>query len=372
MSGSGFSDLSAMVKGESHMRRAIELAEAGRQRVMPNPPVGCVLVRDGKVVAEGWHDHIGGLHAEQMAIADAESRGVPTQGTTAYVTLEPCNHFGRTPPCTESLLWAGVSRVVIGALDPNPTVRGGGAEALRDEGVRVEVGVLGVECHSQMESFMHWCKNRRPFVTLKASTDSSGKIDSDLSKPSVRFSSEQSLDLAQEMRADSMAILVGVNTVIRDDPALTVRGPDIGPRESPTRVVIDPNDRIPPECRLMRNAEAPTLLIQSSDHKSSNDPPHVRRVVIPDQEIPISRILDMLGDRGVQSLLVEGGADTWTRFLSEGMVDRARLCISPVELGGNGPVFKKSSLSQNGLEISSIKESGGDNIEWWVRGQNKT
>ena len=115
-----------------HMRRAIDFAERGRHQVMPNPLVGCVLVRDGQIVAEGWHDHVGGLHAEQMAIADAESRGVATQGTTAYVTLEPCNHFGRTPPCTESLLWAGVERVVIGALDPNPTVRGDGAVALRE------------------------------------------------------------------------------------------------------------------------------------------------------------------------------------------------------------------------------------------------
>ena len=134
-----------MAEGESHMRRAIELAERGRHRVMPNPLVGCVLIRDGEVLAEGWHDHIGGLHAEQMAIADAESKGVATQGTTAFVTLEPCNHFGRTPPCTESLLWAGVETVVIGALDPNPTVRGDGADALRRNGVRVVTGVLEEE-----------------------------------------------------------------------------------------------------------------------------------------------------------------------------------------------------------------------------------
>ena len=366
-----FSRSIVMVDGESHMRRAIELAETGRHRVMPNPLVGCVLVRDDKVVAEGWHDHIGGLHAEQMAIADAETKGVSTRGTTAYVTLEPCNHFGRTPPCTESLLWAGVSKVVIGSLDPNPTVRGGGAEALKDEGVEVEVGALEGECDSQMEAFMHWCRHRRPLVTMKASTDSNGRIDGDPSEPSARFSSESSLDLAQEMRADSMAILVGVNTVIRDDPALTVRGPDIGPRDPPTRVVIDPNNRIPPDSRLMTDGEASTLLIQSSDNGTSNDQPHVQRVVIPEQEIPVSRILDMLGDRGVQSLLVEGGADTWGRFLSEGMVDRARLCVSPVDLGGFGPSFTSTSLSENGLQVSSRSDSSGDEIEWWGRSEKK-
>ena len=352
---------------ESHMMRAIELAEEGRHRVMPNPMVGCVLVKNGKIVAEGWHDHIGGLHAEQMAIADAESRGVSTQGATAYVTLEPCNHFGRTPPCTEALLWAGVSKVVIGALDPNPTVRGGGVEALRKGGIDVEIGLLGDKCSSQMEQFMHWCRHRRPLVTLKASTDSNGRIDGDPSEPPRRFSSEESLDLAQKIRADSMAILVGVQTVIRDDPSLTVRGPEIGPRSKPTRVVVDPNGRIPNRCKLMTDGEAPTLLIHSSEIDCTEDLPHIERVVIPEQDIPVSRILDMLGDRGVQSLLVEGGEDTWRRFLSEGLVDRARICVSPVDLGDSGKVFSKHYLEQCGLSISATIHSSGDEIEWWIK-----
>jgi len=349
---------------ESHMRRAIELAERGRHRVMPNPLVGCVLVKDGEVLAEGWHDHIGGLHAEQMAIADAESKGVSTQGTTAYVTLEPCNHFGRTPPCTESLLWAGVERVVIGALDPNPTVRGDGSDTLRGNGMEVTTGILGDECESQMEEFMHWCRERRPLVTLKASTDSIGRIDGDPSEPAARFSSELSLELAQKIRADSMAILVGVETVIRDDPSLTVRGPDIGPRDKPTRVVIDPNGRIPDDCALMTDGEAPTLVIQSSEYDSSKDRSHVERVVIPEQEIPVSRILDMLGDRDIQSLLVEGGADTWKRFLSAGMVNKARICVSPTVLEGGVVTFDRSML-EDGMILTSVSNASGDSIEWW-------
>ena len=360
-----------MDDGAGFMRRALELAESGRHRVMPNPMVGCVLVRDGEIVAEGWHDHIGGLHAEQMAIADAEARGVATQGTTAYVTLEPCNHFGRTPPCTESLLWAGVGRVVIGAMDPNPTVRGGGAEALRQEGVGVGVGVLEAECERQMSPFMHWCRHRRPQVTLKAATDSRGGIDGEPSEPSERFSSAESLALVQELRADSMAILVGVNTVVRDDPSLTVRGPDIGPRGAPIRVVVDPNDRTPPGCRLLTDGEAPTLLIQSSEF-GSGDSDHVERVVIPEQEVPVARILDMLGDRGVQSLLVEGGADTWGRFLDAGMVDRARLCVSPIELGGTeGALFTSNSLSDSGLSVVSSEAVSGDEVTWWERNPTK-
>ena len=359
-----------MTDAEQYMRRAIKLAEKGRHRVMPNPLVGCILVKDDEVVAEGWHDHIGGLHAEQMAIADAESKSVATRGATAYVTLEPCNHFGRTPPCTEALLWAGVSKVVIGAMDPNPTVRGDGARTLEESGVEVVTGVLEAECESQMEEFIHWCRERRPLVTLKASTDAKGRIDGDSSKPAVRFSSASSLRMAHEIRADSMAILVGVGTVIRDDPSLTVRGPEIDPREQPTRVVVDPNDKTPEDCRLMVDGEAPTLLIQSSEYDSSGDERHVERIVIPEDEIPIARILDMLGDMGVQSLLVEGGLDTWSRFLSEKMVDRARICVSDIDLGGDGPTFDKKSLSESGLIRVSEEKVRGDSIEWWTRERN--
>ena len=168
------------------MRRALELAERGRGRVVPNPLVGCVLVQDGAIIAEGWHDHIGGLHAEQMAIADAEVRGIPTTGSTAYITLEPCNHFGRTPPCTEALLWAGITHVVIGAADPNPTVRGGGTAALRAEGVEVDEGLLQDECEEQMLEFMHWCRSKRPHVLLKAAIDSHGRICLLYTSPSPR------------------------------------------------------------------------------------------------------------------------------------------------------------------------------------------
>ena len=357
-----------MPEGESHMQRAIELAERGRHRVMPNPLVGCVLVRDDVVVAEGWHDHIGGLHAEQMAIADAEAKGVPTQGTTAYVTLEPCNHFGRTPPCTESLLWAGVERVVIGALDPNPTVRGDGAIALRDGGVEVESGLLEEECEEQMRPFMHWCRERRPMVTMKASTDSKGRIDGDPSKPARRFSSQQSLDLAQGMRADSMAILVGVGTIVRDDPSLTVRGPELGPRDRPTRVVIDPRNRVPVDCRVMTDGEAPTLLVQSSEFETGDDHKHVERVVIPENEMPITRILDMLGDRGVHSLLVEGGLDTWSRFLGSGMVDIVRTSVSPIEMPfEDAQRFDLAQLESLGFQPVSREIADGDEVTIWER-----
>ena len=358
----------AMAHDDVHMQRAIELAEIGRKRVMPNPLVGCVLVRNGEIVAQGWHDHIGGLHAEQMAIADAEEKGISTHGTTAYITLEPCNHFGRTPPCTEALLWAGVKRVVIGALDPNPNVRGGGIEMLRQEGIDVEEGILVEDCEEQIAPFIHWCKYRRPIVTLKASTDSKGRIDGDPSKPSERFSSSESISLSHKIRAESMAILVGVNTVIRDDPSLTVRGPDIGPREPPLRVVIDPKNRIPRNCCLMVDNSAKTLIVQSRKFEGKDDNDHVERIVLQDEKIQASTILDMLGDRGIQSLLVEGGAETWGYFLSEGLVDMFRLCISPIELeNSDSPIFTPEMISSAGLSIFDEKEISDDKIQWWKR-----
>ena len=353
-----------MPEGESHMRRAIELAERGRYRVMPNPLVGCVLVRDGKVVAEGWHDHIGGLHAEQMAIADVEAKGVPTQGTTAYVTLEPCNHFGRTPPCTESLLWAGVGKVVIGTMDPNPTVRGNGAIMLMENGVEVTKGLLEDSCEEQMSAFIHWCREKRPLVTLKASTDSRGRVDGSPSEPAKRFSSDESLKMSHELRADSMAILVGVGTVIRDNPSLTVRGPEIYPRENPLRVVLDPSNRIPDGCRLLSDGEAPTLLVQSSTFDNSSDRSHVSRVVLPGPDIPIPNLLQMLGDMGIQSLLIEGGVETWRRFLSSKLVDKARTCTSPLELSAGGQTFS-TDFSMHGMEIVSETNVSGDILQLW-------
>ena len=352
------------------MRRAIEIAERGRHRVMPNPLVGCVLVKDGEIIAEGWHDHIGGLHAEQMAIADAEAKGVATQGSTAYVTLEPCNHFGRTPPCTEALLWAGVKRVVIGADDPNPTVRGDGASALEKSDVEVESGLLAEECGEQMGEFMHWCENMRPEVLLKAAIDANGRVDCDPNEPAQRFSSPESLEIVHALRADSMAILVGVDTVVRDDPSLTVRGPDIGPRNPPTRVVIDPSGRLPTDCKLLNDGKAPTLLIHAEPFELPNsDAEHVERAILSasEGEITIARILDYLGDRGIQSLLVEGGPNTWRRFLAEGLVDRAHLCQSPVELSGNGTVFSKNELSSAGLKQIREIDVGGDRISHWRR-----
>ena len=303
-----------------YMSRALEVAEKGRGQVRPNPLVGCVLVKDGNVIAEGWHDHLGGLHAEQMAIHDAEEKGHNTNGAKAYITLEPCNHFGRTPPCTEALLWAGISEVVIAHGDPNPLVRGNGVSVLEEAGIKVESGLLEDEAAEQMREFLHWCENRRPYVTVKVAIDANGSVD-DLSKDAGRFTSEECLKQVHELRKDCCAVLVGANTVIRDDPALTVRLVDT--ERQPIRVAIDPNNRISPDSKILTDGFATRHMTE--DFRG------------------LPALLDMLGDLEIQRLLVEGGPTTINHFLEEGLVDEFILVQSNVT--HTTPVYSNFDLS---------------------------
>ena len=320
-----------------HMRRALDVAEKGRGNVRPNPLVGCVLVKEGVVIAEGWHDHLGGLHAEQMAIHDAEEKGHNTNGAVAYVTLEPCNHFGRTPPCTEALLWAGVSKVVIAHGDPNPMVRGNGITVLENAGISVESGLLEKEAAEQMREFLHWCENHRPFVTVKVAVDANGSVD-DLSKEAGRFTSEECLRRVHELRKDSCAILVGANTVIRDNPSLTVRL--VESERQPIRIVIDPNNRI---------AANSKVLTDGVETKHLND--NFRG---------LPAMLEMLGDLEIQRLLVEGGPTTINHFLDQDLVDEFILVqskavhSSPVQSDFDLKSFSKMEEQNWGEETVKI------------------
>lgn len=326
------------------MRRALVVAERGQGRVSPNPPVGCVLVKDGVAIAEGWHDHLGGLHAEQMAIHDAEDRGVPTNGATAYVTLEPCNHFGRTPPCTESLLWAGIQRVIIAHPDPNPNVRGRGTDVLREAGLEVDVGLLQDEAAVQMRSFLHWCHHRRPWVTVKVAVDANGSVD-DRAEDAGRFTSEACLDEVHRLRQRCDAILVGSETVLRDDPSLTVRR--VEHDRQPLRVVLDGRGRV--------NDDASVLSDGGSTMHLTGD-------------VDLERLLQQLGDQERQRLLVEGGPSTVHRFLQAGLVDEVFLVhsttthASPVPSGLDDEAFASAGLTpQQGLVW------GEEQVSVWLR-----
>ena len=312
----------------AYMERALLVAERGRGNVSPNPLVGCVLVKDGQIIAEGWHDHLGGLHAEQMAIHDAEEKGHSPNGSTAYVTLEPCNHFGRTPPCTEALMWAGVKEVVVAHDDPNPTVRGNGCRALNDAGIPTRTGLMRQEAREQMHAFMHWCEHRRPLVTVKLAVDANGSVD-DRSLESGRFTSHGCLEKVHELRRDSDAVLVGVETVNRDDPQLTVRF--VPATRQPLRVDLDPNARVNSNAALL-NDEGNTSLLQQ-DFSG------------------LHSLLNQLGDQEIQRVLVEGGPTTIHRFLDEGLVDELYLVHAAVEHGDPVPSnIDDDVLQQAGLQ----------------------
>ena len=290
------------------MTRALEVAEIGRGRVSPNPMVGCVLVKDGEIIAEGWHDHLGGLHAEQMAIHDAEKKGHSPNGATAYVTLEPCNHFGRTPPCTESLLWAGIKRVIVSHHDPNPTVRGKGIQVLEEAGIEVATGLLESNSAIQMREFLHWCEHRRPIVTVKLAVDKHGSVD-DRSQSAGRFTSEGCLDAVHQLRKECDAILVGVETIIRDNPSLNIRR--VPAERQPLRIVIDPNGRIPQDSKVL--TDGGETIVFSEDFTN------------------LPALLNRLGDMEIQRLMVEGGPVTIKHFLKAGLVDEFYLVQADAE-----------------------------------------
>ncbi len=355
------------------MERALEVAERGRGNVNPNPLVGCILVKDGEIISEGWHNHLGGLHAEQMAIANAEKNGKNTNGSTAYITLEPCNHHGRTPPCTEALLWAGINEVVVSHIDPNPTVKGGGINTLNEAGINVKVGLLEKKSRIQMESFLNWCENKIPLVTLKMATDCDGYVD-DRSKSSERFSSETTLNIVHKLRSYSDAILVGVNTVIRDNPQLNVRRITREHIRNPLRIVLDGKLRIPINSKLINDGK-PTLIVYSKENgekinilKSKKGVELLQMTVKNENEgIEPLKLLKKLGERGVQELLIEGGTETARRFVKSKQIDRILMFRSPISFKDPVEGLTGYEIVNLGLERLPDIYYEGDCLERWCK-----
>ncbi len=314
------------------MARALELAERGWGKVAPNPMVGAVIVRDGVVVGEGWHTEYGHPHAEVEALRAA---GEAARGAAAYVTLEPCSHFGKTPPCTEALLAAGVRRVVFAASDPNPRAAGGG-EVLRAAGVEVLGGVMADEARDQNALFFHAHSGAdRPFVALKLALTLDGRI-ADHAGSSVWITGEDARAEVHRLRAGFDAIGVGSGTALADDPQLTARG-SVEPRVPPARVVFDRGLRLPLESRLVGTArEVPVTVVAGAEPPAEAAAALELRGVRVLRSAGVRDGLRALRESGTTSLFVEGGAGLASALLNAGVVDRLYLFYAPLFLGAGG------------------------------------
>ncbi len=311
------------------MRQAIALARRGLGRTSPNPPVGAVVVARGRIVGRGWHRRPGALHGEAAALRAAGRRA---RGATLYVTLEPCNHHGRTPPCTEAILAAGVRRVVFGARDPNPHVRGRGAARLRRAGVTVVGGVERAACEEVVAGFTSLVKRGRPLVTLKLAATLDGRIATRTGE-SRWISGPQARGLVHRWRDEMDAVMVGIGTVLADDPRLTCRRR--GGRD-PLRVIIDSRLRIPLGALVLTKEAAPATLLASviaQGRKLSALRTRGATVLsLPGRggRVSLRRLFDELGRRGIASVLLEGGATLAAAALREGLVDRVALFVTPL------------------------------------------
>ena len=337
------------------MRRALALAKRGIGRVSPNPAVGAVLTRHGTVLGEGWHRGPGFRHAEIVARDEALKKVRSLQGCTLYVTLEPCSTHGRTPPCTDAILNDGISRVVYAATDPNPAHRGRSKTLLESSRVQVDQGLLQSEAEAINPGFNHWIVQRRPLVTLKAAMTLDGKIASPTGE-SKWLTGLGARKNAMRLRYAHDAILVGIGTVLTDDPQLTVRdGPKLDkniPRKCLRRFVLDKNARTPIDCRLCSDPypDSTTVVVGPRVPRAKverlRERVEVWRAPLESGRLSLNWLLDRMGKESITSLLVEGGAQVQGSFVTNGLVHRIAFYYAPIILGG----------------ADSVKAIGGDRL----------
>ena len=335
----------------AHLRLALRLARRGYGTTSPNPMVGAVLVNGGKIIGRGWHRQAGGPHAEIEALRDAQKRGHSPQGATIYVTLEPCCTHGRTPPCTDALIAAGINRVVVGATDPNPHHAGRGFKILEQAGITVTSAdaKLAAECTRLNEAFNHWITHRTPFVTVKAAMTLDGKIAT-ASGESKWITGPAARAHGMTLRQGSDAILVGVNTILADDPGLTYRPPADAKSPAPSklrRLILDTRARTPLTARVVTDESAAltTLVVgrNAPKRKVSALAKKVNVLIAPEKksahadakpQIDLRWLLKTLGKENVSSLLVEGGGEVNAGFLLAGLAQRVAFFYAPKILGG--------------------------------------
>jgi len=348
------------------MQRAIELAEQGRGRTSPNPLVGAVIVKGNKIVGEGYHQKVGGPHAEVNALKQAKEKA---SDAIMYVTLEPCCFQGRTPPCTGALKKAGIKEVIIGMKDPNPRVCGKGIDELEKAGIKVRSGILKEEITRQNEIYIKYITTGYPFVLLKAAMSLDGKIAKRKGER-TRISSKASGEIVHKLRDEYDAVVVGIGTVLIDDPLLTTRM-DGRKTRNPLRVVVDSNLRIPLDSKIVKSAyEVGTLIACANANEKNMETLREKNIEVLDLPgrdgmVDIAGLLRELGKRNVTSVLWEGGSALNSYVLREGLIDKMLLFIAPTIFGNNdapGLVDSDSGFLENGYTagITNIGKSGND------------
>jgi diaminohydroxyphosphoribosylaminopyrimidine deaminase / 5-amino-6-(5-phosphoribosylamino)uracil reductase len=347
------------------MGAALALARRGLGNVWPNPAVGCVLVADGRVVGRGWTQPGGRPHAETEALARA---GDAARGSTAYVTLEPCSHHGKTPPCAEALIAAGVARVVVACRDPDPRVDGRGLAALRQAGIEIVEGVGGAEAEALNAGFFLRVRENRPFVTLKLA----GSLDMRIATASGEskwITGEAARARAHRLRADHDAVLAGSGTVLADDPALDARLPGLAdPRR--VRVVADGRLRVPASAQLVRTARAqPTWILTRQDAGDASALTSAGVDVVRLESLDPRAMLGALAARGITRLLIEGGGTLAASFLRDRLVDRLAIFRAGIALGGDGlsgvaPLGATKLAQAPRFRLESVERVGDDTLEF--------
>ncbi|WP_150465558.1 bifunctional diaminohydroxyphosphoribosylaminopyrimidine deaminase/5-amino-6-(5-phosphoribosylamino)uracil reductase RibD [Francisella sp. SYW-2] len=341
-----------------YMQQALTLANRGKLSVSPNPMVGCIIVKNGAIISEGWHEAIGEAHAEIHALKKA---GDKAKGATAYVTLEPCCHHGKTPPCTDALIKAGIQKVVVATLDPNPLVAGKGIQKLKDAGIEIKVGILQKQAQEQNKIFFHYQKTQKPFVYAKWAMSLDGKIAVN-GNDSKKISSNEAFVDTHQLRNICDAILIGKQTLIDDNPGLDVRI-QLSKKKHPTRFIISNNLlEIDKRWKVLDQTHAKTIFVCSkisAQVASELDNLGIEYWLLPtfQNQVCLDSLLNKMGQTGITSLLVEGGKKTLENFINQKLINELVTYLSPVVIAGCNPkeklIFQDVSFLGEDLLINS-------------------
>lgn len=352
---------------EKYMQMALELAKKGEGRVNPNPLVGAIVVKDKKIIGKGYHQYFGGPHAEVYALDEA---GENSKGADLYVTLEPCSHYGKTPPCVEKIIKSGIKRCFIGTLDPNPLVAGKGVEILKNAGIEVFVGVLEEEAKEINRVFFKYILERKSYLFLKCGITLDGKIATREGN-SKWITNELAREKVQLLRNRYMGIMVGINTIIKDNPSLTAR---VENGRNPYRIVIDPKLDIPMNSKILTFEDKKNIIITSSLNKNSEkiiklEKIGVKILYLDGDDFLVDEILRKTGEIGIDGILLEGGSYLISKALLQNQVDGGEIFIAPKILGDNKAIsfvdgFNISKI-EDGILLKNVKtNSYGDNLSF--------